>query len=699
MSVFLPTWIGESEPNQGNVRQWMQGIYTRLAPIEQSRWRQSNIDTLFYAGDQQFMNQYHGFSAASNPRNWDFNLSQQPVNMVTGYQRQHRKGIVYLPAEGSDSQTTDQYTKLITHVCNTEGIHEQFSRGCEQSAISGMVLAQPYLDFMGSDPAQGNMRLKIWEYNAYMMDPYCRDMNNLSDCQVIWCQEAIVKQEAKDRFGDRALNVTPISPGGMSATNFYFLPENYNLVRTDMLILSYVWYKSRRKKKMLYSKKRNQFFDFAGGDGQMDMILSQIPDLQPATVDTPTWKVCVVLNDQLMFQGLNPLGGDDCPMIMIPWNYDPHCNVPDLRCRSLIRTMRSSNFLMSRQIIISHDQKESTINSGYKRKQGAVANEDNLKKTGQGWDVIINEGYEMTDFEKIQPNAVPESDFALVDRLRSLIFATSGIDLENWSAQNDKQASALTTMLKQAANLVVLQKYFDQWDMCLKTLGDRMLQIGLNNWEADKIAVMIGEEPTPYFYSRVFARYHTITQEGILTATQQNMQAQTLMDINAAFGREVFPPSMIVKNLSIQGKAEAMQYLESQEQAASATQEHATTLQHVAEEAKLKEIYARTANSLATARERHSRSDSNVGLFEERLSEVSKNESMSVKARMEALEKLMDVIARYGEVETALKENQIESFDYQEEMKKDIEKRKAKESSAGNEFVSKILGGNANSMV
>ena len=79
--------------------------------------------------------------------------------------------------------------------------------------------------------------------------------------------------------------------------------------------------------------------------------------------------------------------------------------------------MRDSNYLLNRRIIINHDISEATINQGWKRKVGAVANEDNLKKSGQGWDVIINEGYELTDCEKILPSAVPESDMALADQL------------------------------------------------------------------------------------------------------------------------------------------------------------------------------------------------------------------------------------------------------------------------------------------
>lgn len=610
--------------------------------------------------------------------------------MVTGYQRQHRKSFNYIPCEGADTQTTDQYTRLMAHVANAEGIHEQFSRACEQSAITGMVLLQPYLDYTGDDPAQGQLKVKLWEYNSFLVDPYFRNYD-MSDAQFVWCQEYISKKEAQSRFPDKIENIAPMAGTPQRYGSFYFLPENYNMARNDLMVLSYVWYKWKRKKKRLYSKKRNQFFDFAQGKEDLDALLYNIPDLEEATVEVPTWKLAVVLNDQLMFQGDNPLGFDDSPFIPVFWNYEPHINYYDLRCRGLVRTMRDSNYLMNRRIIINHDISEATINQGWKRKVGAVANEDNLKKSGQGFDVIVNEGYELTDVEKIIPTAVPESDFALADQLRSLIFGTSGVDLENWSAQNDKQSSTLTTMIKQAANLMVLQKYFDQWDQSLKFLGDRCLQIILNNWSAEKVGLMIGEDPSPFFYSKIFSKFQVIVEEGDLTPTQQNMQAQSLMDINQAFGREVFPPSMIVPHLNITGKAEAIQFLQQQEQQAQAVQSEATNIQHAFEEAKLKELYARAANSIAAAKERYGRFESNIGLLEERMAEVSKNRALSTKAKMEALEKMVDVIGKYGEIETMLKMNDIQSFEYQEKAIEDDEKTQAHQEAASNEFLSKLM--------
>ena len=452
---------------------------------------------MFYAGAQTFVNRYFNGGMQNNQgEQWYFNLCQQPVNMVTGYERQHRKNFSYVPTEGADPRTTDQYTKIITNEANRGCIHEQKSKAKELAAVSGMVLVQPYLDYT-EDAAQGSLKTKIWEYNSFLVDPYFRSPD-MSDAQFVWTQEYISKKEAEERFPDKVTQIYPMAGTPQRYGNFYFLPENYNMARNDLMVLSYVWYKWRGKKKRLYSKTRNQFFDFAQGMENIEEVLYQIPDMELVTVDVPVWKCAVVLNDQLMFQGDNPLGDFGCPFIPYFWNYEPHNNYYDLRVRSLIRTMRSSQYLFNHKVVTNNDITEATINAGWKRKIGAVANEDNLKKAGQGWDIIINEGYELEDCEKIIPSGVPESDLALAQQMADLIYKTSGIDLENWSGQNDKQISSLTALIKQAANLMVFQKYFDQWDFSDKLLGDKLLQIVLHNWNAAKVGLIIGEEPTPH---------------------------------------------------------------------------------------------------------------------------------------------------------------------------------------------------------
>lgn len=691
ISFYAPPWDNSLEIGQGNVRQFLDSLYSKFQPIEQARWNQSNIDSLFFAGEQTFINKYFGFGNGGTSQKYYFNLLQQPVLMITGFQRQHRKQINYIPTEGADTETTDQYNKLMTQVCNVGGIHEQFSRACEQSAVTGMVLLQPYLDYTAGDPAQGELKLKLWEYNSFLVDPYARSLN-FEDSQFIWCQEYISKKEAESRFPDKLNLIRPMAGTPQRYGSFYFLPENYNMARNDLMVLSYVWYKWKKKKKRLYSRSRDQFFDFAGGQEQLDHILYGIEDMEVVEVEVPTWKLAVVLNDQLMFQGDNPLGFDECPFVPVLWNYEPHINYYDLRVRGLVRTMRDSNYLLNRRIIINHDISETTINAGWKRKVGAVANEDNLKKSGQGWDVIINEGYELQDCEKIIPTEVPASDMALADQLQSLIFATSGVNLETWSAQDMTQASSLTVMLKQAANLMVLQKYFDQWDFSLKTLGHIMLQIILNNWSAAKVGLMINEEPSPFFYSKIFSKYSVTVEEGILTPTQQYQEYQAWLELNQQLGG-IIPPDKLAAKAPIQGKKELMEILKGIAEQQAAAQKEATDIQHAVEEASLQEIYSKAANNIASAKERYGRYESDLGLKDERESELTKNRALATKAKMEALEKMVDVTAKLGAVETMMSLGAIDEMQNQDIAKEDAETNKSQQEAMQNEFLAKLMGG------
>lgn len=694
MGLYLNPFNDTQEPNEGNIRHWLDSIYAKFQPLEQARWNQANIDTLFYAGCQTFVNSLFNFSP-NRFQQYYFNLIQQPVNMITGYQRQHRKAATFTPADGADTQTTDQYTRLTQNIDNRNGNHEQFSKSCELAAIAGMNLIQPYLDFTGDDPAQGDLKLKIWEYNSFMIDPYFRNPD-LSDCNMIWCQEYISKEEALSRFPGKEQEINLLGSASQAYGNFYFLPENHNMDRQDLMILSYVWYKSKRRKKRLFSRTRNQFFDFAGDNENLSELLYQIPDLEVVEVVTPTWKLATVLNDRLMYHGNNPLGIDGPPMVVNFWNYDPHVNYYDLRDRSLVRPMRDPQFLYNYKVITNNDIATATINAGWKRKQNAVVNEENLRKVGQGYDIVITDGYELSDVEKIIPSAVPQSDLELAQQMADLIYNTSGINLENWAGQSDKQISSLTAMLKQAANLMVFQKYFDQWDRCLKQLSDLKLQIILHNWNADKVGLIIGEEPTPFFYSKVFSKYLVTVEEALLTPTQKNLQAQQMLEINQAFGREVLPPSFIIKDMNVQGKAEIMQYLQQQEEAMSQQSQQASMLELAKADAELKELYSKATNNIAMARERHGRTESNIGLFEERLSEITRNRALATKDKMEALEQLINLIERYGRLETMVNMSTLDGIEEQMELEEDVEKQDVKQTALANSFLTDIMSENNN---
>ena len=76
------------------------------------------------------------------------------------------------------------------------------------------------------------------------------------------------------------------------------------------------------------------------------------------------------------------------------------------------------------------------------------------------------------------------------------------------------------------------------------------------------------------------------------------------------------------------------------------------------------------------------------------MAEVSKNRALSTKAKMEALEKMVEVIGKYGEIETMLKMNDIQSFEYADKAMEEQDKQEAHEQAGSDEFLSKLMNNN-----
>ncbi len=129
-----------------------------------------------------------------------------------------------------------------------------------------------------------------------------------------------------------------------------------------------------------------------------------------------------------------------------------------------------------------------------------------------------------------------------------------------------------------------------------------------------------------------------------------------------------------------------------QEQQAQQQQAEAADLQHVVEDANLKLLYSKATDNIALARERTARAESNLGLFEERLSMIGKNRSMAIKDKVDALSKLIETVTLYGDESVSNQEQEIESMDNRQVFDEDMEKREAKRATEANKFLTEIMG-------
>ena len=667
-------FLWPEEPNANNIVNILQNIYTRFQSCEEVRWNEANTDTRFWAGDQDYIYQYFTFAPNYNFKNFYFNIIRQPVCMISGYQRQHRKGISVVPVEYASQKTADQFNKLLAYSHTKRHILEKFSDAVEQSITSGMVLLQPYLDFK-DDPINGVLDLKIWEYCSFMVDPYFREPD-MSDCNFVWLQKFLSKKEAIAQFPEHAELIA--SMGGYSNRDgqFYFLPENYNIARNDLLVLSYYWYKSNRTKKRLYNRNTGEITDWNDKPENIKEYLETFPELEQVEVEVPTWNVAVILNKSVLHIGENPLEIDECPFIPVYWDYEPWQAQYNLRVRSLVRYLRDAQFLFNRRVILNHDISETSINAGWMYKENSVVNEENIMYSGQGKHIVIKEGYELTDVQKIVPNAVPPSDMQLADQMQQLLSPLSLVTPELLGASDEKGLAGITEMLRQGAGLVTLQKYFDQWDRALKLLGMLEVKI-LQRWTPFKVSRIIKEQPTQEFYDKNFSQYDVLPEESLNTTTQRQNQFAQLLQLRE-MGIPV-PTPFLLKNSTLQGKDELIEAIQAEEQQQAALAEQKAHLDLAILQSQLQQNTAKTADYLAMARERVGRTKSNIGLFEERMSELTQNRAQAAKDKMSAIKEFLDTVKLYGEVQTMHASDKVDQIERSDEMEENKIKQEAKQ--------------------
>src|SRR5882724_11534014 len=137
--------------NDNSLLKLMDYTYSKNITINQSFWSEADIDNRFLAGDQALWNDIYGNLPAFRKRNFNFNRIRRIVNMISGYQRQHRKSIVATPVENANQQGADQFSKLFWHIERNSGVLEIMSDAFEGGITTGMNLLSVWMDYR-SDP-------------------------------------------------------------------------------------------------------------------------------------------------------------------------------------------------------------------------------------------------------------------------------------------------------------------------------------------------------------------------------------------------------------------------------------------------------------------------------------------------------------------------------------------------------------------
>lgn len=616
----------------------MDYTYSKNITINQSFWSEADIDHRFKAGDQTLMNDIYGNLPAFRRRQFNFNRIRRITNMITGYQRQHRKSTVCTPIESSDQLTSDQFTKLLYYANNRNNILDTISDAFDGAITCGMNLLSVWMDYR-HDPVNGDIAVDNVAYNAYLIDPYFRKMD-LSDCNNLWTRKYVSREQARVLLPGRDDEIRNMRGWGNRDSKFQFQPEAYNYGMQDLLIYDEFWYRDTRKQKMLVDVTTGETMEWRGLDEDLNDFLRLYPSVTVINQEIPTVKLGIVVQGKVMYHGPNPLNIDCYPFVPIWAYYEPNIPYFPWRVQGVVRGLRDAQYLYNRRRVIELDILESQITSGWKFKENALVNPKDVFLQGQGKGLALKAEAQMSDVEQIQPPQVPPSMIQLSELLGNEMTQISGVNEELLGSATDDKAGILG-MLRQGAGLTTLQILFDQLDMSQKLLGSMQMKLMQANWTPGKVQRILGAEPSPEFYNRAFGKYDAVVEEGLNTATQKQLELAQLLNLRE-LGIPV-PTNLIIETSTLQNKQELINAIQAQEQQQQQMQQAQAQIQMQLVQTQIKDLEAKAMANEGLGVERASRVQENRALAVERIAEAQKDRDLGTLDRIKAAKELTEI--------------------------------------------------------
>ena len=495
----------------------MEAFYAESITINQSFWGEADNDTRFYCGDQTLWNDIYGNLPANRRSQFSFNRIRPVVNITEGYQRDNRKSMVATPIENGDDDTSDQFTKIMLWITNQEGVLETLSDAFKGALITGLNILEVWVDYR-EDPISGNIRVDNTSYNGFLIDPYFRK-HDLSDCNAIWKRSFITKKEVLSLMPDKEEEIMMLhgnSYGNGRDGKFQFMPESYNYGVNNLLSYDQFYYRDYRTQKLLVDKQSGETQEWKGQDEEMlKIFLDTYPQVEMVEQEIPTVRLAIVVQGKVLYHGPNPNGTDKYPFIPVFGYYHPELPYFPYRIQGMVRGLRDAQYLYNRRKIIELDILESQVTSGFKFKENALVNPEDIYLSGQGRGIAIKQEAAMTDVEKIIAPEIPQSMIQLSDILSKEINMISGVNEELLGSAMDDKAGVLS-MLRQGAGLRTLKGLFDNLDRSQKLLGQLMIDIIQANFAPGKVKkILEGEEPTAQFYNKAFGKYGIAIEDGL----------------------------------------------------------------------------------------------------------------------------------------------------------------------------------------
>jgi hypothetical protein len=622
--------ISMADSSEEIVQQYNKA-YEHAYTAFQSYFPLADRDLRFYLGDQ--WEDWERRELESQGRSaLVINKIRPNINMVSGYNRKHAHSCIVVPVEGSDQKTSDQLTKILLYVMQYGDGYEMLADCVSGSYKTGWNLASVWVDYR-NDPIDGDIMFQREPYSAFLCDPDF-SKKDFSDCGFI-CRRKYLSL-------DKVISILPKKKKQLEELQaiewnrdekFTWLP--YQRLPTGQVLMACdeYWVQGWEDVKVIIDRTTGEIKPYEADEE----FLMMHPEFEIIKKQQQFVKQHIIVNGVHMDTVKNPNDLNEYPFVPVFAIFESECADFSLKIQSLCRAMIDPQIERNKRRSQMSDIIESQINSGWIATENSVVNPRSLYQTGQGKVVWRKQDAQQGSLERLQPAQIPPSLFQLTDYDDRDLKEVAGISDELLGQADSEQDSGLKVLLRQSTALVGLQDVLENGRYAQEVLSKKILKL-IQNWSAEKLKRILGEEPTEQLKNRESLRYDISIQEGVLTNTQQELffrQMVTLKQLG-----EPIPPGFLTKIAPLQGKSEYNQAMQefSQQQAQQAQQ--AAKVEEETRKNQGQLFQSQSILNLSSAKEKVTNASANLAQEDEREASAVDKRADAVLKRAQAAKQL-----------------------------------------------------------
>lgn len=586
----------------------------------------------------------------------ELNIMRRPLQFFSGYLRDNLNAIVIAPVEGSDQKTADQFTKLSYYTWDKGEGYTTFLDASDEMMKSGISLCGIQMDY-SRDFINGDVSFYKRTFNQFYLDPTFERID-LKDCAFGVMRDLldrnVIKQllpfvdpkEIDDiQYGFRDDKFLSYHP------NFTTLSRNRNLMAYDQ------YYKrTTRSRKFLVDERSSFYRDITDLDSnEMEKLKLGIyrmrklredaeemgvdqenlpPVLEIRDENRPYVELHIMLNGQEVYNGEDKTGiVETYPFVPLICYMEPSIWMPSQRLQGISSTLYSAQRQFNKRHMKIVDMMDSNISTGYKYMIGSVADPQDLQQSGQNKLIGIDPENAPAGMDSVQQLDGGGANPALIEYQSVLDQLTLTLANVNESVlgideKGNTQVSGRLAQVRIAQGLRSNRKIFDNIELSQKVLGGLVLRAIQLHMPPGKVERIIGEKPTEQFYEREFEQYDAVIKEGVRSQSQRDAYYYELVQLKKDGVVDV-PQTEIVRALQMAGLSDLEKSIEAQQQ----QQQQAQQIAAQTADMQLQVLNATKEEKQALASERRGRTQSDLALATERISESEQNRAQAALDR------------------------------------------------------------------